>query len=174
MINKALRLKALNSSVLEEINAWSDEVKFSVNDKIITLDIPVSKSGLIVNHVKGKHPAKNLTTVAPDNKAYFGFVVPYSLRAFKEVTIRFIANTTGTINYTVNVAWGSVGAAYNANSATASATGVSVTDALISEINITSLFADQKLNDQVGVEFVLDSLTTTTSLDVLSLYIKHK
>jgi len=151
------------------LRLWADEVRGQFNNYIQILDIPVSKSGIATNYVKGKHPAKNLVALGT---AYFGFIVPYSLNQFKEATIRFIPNTTGSFNYTVNLAYGAIGASYSATTKTVTASK-SVTDGLLTEIDISSLFTDQNTNDQIGCELVVNSLTTTTSLDVLSLYVKY-
>lgn len=152
------------------LSVWMREVALNFNNYIQTIDIPVSKSGIIGNYAKGKHPAKNMVAL---DKAYFGFIVPRKLAEFKECTIRFIPNTTGSINYTVNLSYGGVGDSHNLNSKTVSVTGEVVTDAEITEIDITDLFTDQDPDDQIGCEFVLDALTTTTSIDILNLYIKY-
>lgn len=166
MISKLSKTDDLN------MRLWAQETREEFNNYIQVLDIPVSKSGIIANYVKGKHAARYVTATAPDNKAYFEFIVPYSLSAFKEVTIRFIPTTSGSFNYTVNLAYGAVGTNHATSTKTVTASK-SVTDALITEIDITSLFTDQQTSDQVGCEFVINTLTTTTVIDVLSLYIKY-
>jgi hypothetical protein len=153
------------------LNAWAQEVKTKFDNYLQTLEVPVSKNGILSNYVEGKHPCKLMSAAA--DAAYFGFVVPISLKEFKEVTIRFIPVTTGTINYSVNMQYGAVGAAYNTSTKTTNVTGYSVTNNLISEIDITSLFTDQVALDQVAIEFVLNALTTTTEVNLISVLIKY-
>lgn len=163
MINKLTATDELN------LRLWAQQVASQYNNYVQTIDVPVSKSGIASNYVNGKHAARNLIAL---DTAYFEFIVPHAISQFKEVTVRFIPNVTGSFNYTVNLAYGSVGEAANARTKTVTASA-SVTNLKVSEIDITSLFTDQKRSDQVGCEFVLNSLTTTTSLDLLSLYIKY-
>lgn len=155
------------------LNVWTREVQSEFNNYIQTLQVPVSKSGIIGNYAHGKHPTKPLTS---GESAYFGFTVPHSLREFKEVTIRYIPTTTGTMSYTVNVSYGGVGEDENQNTATLSAVGVSVTDDQIMEINLstpTDLFAAVDIDDEVGIELKIDSFTTTTDIQVMRLYVKY-
>ena len=154
-----------------EIDTWNQELRFEVNNDVQIIDVPVSKSAILNNYAKGKHAARLCN--AANDAGYFEFIVPPSLKDFKEVTIRFIPTTSGTFNYTVNMAYGAVGAAHNATTKTTSVTGATATDGKIMEMSITSLFTDQVPNDQVGVEFVLDALSTTTEINLLSLFVKY-
>jgi hypothetical protein len=153
------------------LNKYLRELNFAVNNRIWVLDVPVSKSGILSNYTHGKHPTKLLTA---SDSAYFGFIIPNSVKEIKEVKIRFIPSVTGTIDYTVNLSYGGVDEDENANTATTGAvTGLSVTDDRITEIDITDLFSAVDADDQIGCELTLDSATTTTDIQVLSLYFKY-
>lgn len=151
-------------------DVWAQSVQFVFNNYIQSLVVPVSALGTGSAMLHGKHVTFQLQAT---ETAYFEFIVPHSIREFKEVTIRFIPSTTGSINYTVNLSYGGVGEDENASTKTVSATSVSVTDDKIMEIDITSLFTDQEAGDQIGCELILDAVTTTTDVHVLSLYIKY-
>ena len=153
-----------------ELDVWLQDIRYKTDNTVKGIFFPVSKSGIIGNYVHGKHPTKLL--VAADS-AYFGFVVPHEISAVKEVTIRFIPTTSGSLNYTVNTSYGGIGEDENQNSGTLSVTNKSVTDDQLMEIDITSLFGLIDADDQVGVEFYIDSLTTTTNLQILGLYFKY-
>ena len=168
------QISKLGSSEDLDVRTWARDVRDRFNNYIQVLDVPVSKNGIIGNYTHGRHPAKLMVV---GDSGYFGFVVPHALAEFKQVTIRLIANTTGTINYTVNLSYGGVGQNHAILTKTLAVVGRALTDNLISELDITSLFTgtngDQNLDDQVGVEFVVNALAVTVSVDVLTLYIKY-
>jgi len=153
-----------------DFDAWLQELSFDFYNYVRILDVPVSKSGIIGNWTHGNHPSKLM--VAGDS-GFFGFVVPNYIQEVKEVTVRFIPTTTGTIDYTVNLAYGGVGDDESDSTATLSDTGVAITDDKITEIDITSLFNEIDADDQVGVELVVDALAATTNIEVLTLYFKY-
>lgn len=154
----------------QNLDTYLREVWDFANNSIKIIDIPVSKSGIIGNYVKGLHPAKLM--VAGDS-CYFGFTIPYDVQEIKEVTIRFVPTTTGTMNWTATINNAAVGAAYNANTATKSVTLATTTNNLIVEADITSLFPAVAKNDVVGCQFTVDAFATTTAIDVISLYFKY-
>lgn len=119
---------------------------------------------------EGNHPGKEITA---GNSAYFGFVFGRDVNQIKEVVCRFIPTTTGTIDYSFALSRGAVGADEAAGSAALTADGLSVTDDLIAEIDVTTLFSDAVKNDQVGVKMTLDAVATTTNIKVLGLYFKY-
>lgn len=156
-----------------DLNIFLQETSREFNNYIQCLDIPVSKSGILDNYVHGKHAAR---IVNATESAYFEFIAPHSLNQVKEVTIRFIPSTTGTIDWTVNLSYGGVGEDENANTKTVTADGLAVTDDIITEINLsypTDIWTDIDPGDQIGVQLLLDAVTTTTDIQVLSLYFKY-
>lgn len=165
-------ISKLTATDLLSLRIWAQQAQSEFNRYIQVLEAPVSKSGIISNYVHGKHPSKQLTA---GNSAYFGFIVPHSLVEFREAGIRIIPTTNGTISYTINLSYGGVGEDENAKTKTASVSGRAVIDDQITELDlpIVTFFTDQKTGDQVGCELVLDSATTTTDIQVLSLYIKY-
>lgn len=155
------------------LNIWMQEVYFNFNNTVVSRFFPVSPLGTGAAALHGKHSTRNLT--AGTQTAYMEAIIPHGIRAFKEAGIRIIPTTSGSINYTVNFSYGAVEADENALTKTASVNGLSVTDDQIAEVDlpISTFFTDLEGGDQLGVEFVLDALTTTTSVHVLGLYIKY-
>ncbi len=148
------------------------DVKFEVDNYIQTLVIPVSPTGTGAAVLMGKHSARELDAL---ETAYFEFVIPKTVKAFKEAGIRIIPTTTGSINYTVNFQYGAVGASHTLSSKTAATTGKAVTNGQVMELDlpVTTFFTDLEALDQLAVEFVADAFTTTTKVNVLNLVIKY-
>lgn len=155
-----------------QFNIWAKDLVNKYNNYIQTLQVPVSTLGTGAILLHGKHPAVQIQAT---EKAYFSVIIPFSVSQFKEAGIRIIPTVTGTINYTVNFSYGSVGADENTSTKTESVTGLSVTDDEITEIDlpIGTFFTDLDTNDQLGIEIILDSATTTTDIYVLSFYLKY-
>lgn len=154
----------------KSVSTYLRQVRSVFNNYIQTLEVPVSKSGIATNYAHGYHPTRQLTV---GNSVYFGFIIPYSCAEIKEVTIRFIPTTTGTINYSVGIFYGGIGDDESLNTSSLSASAVAVTDDQNSEIEITSLFDSVDADDQVGVQLSLTGATTTTDIQVMSLYVKY-
>ena len=156
------------------LNVFNEEVRNRFNNYINCLVVPVSSLGTGTYMLHGKHVTMQLQAT---ETAYFEFIVPHSIEKVKEVTIRFIPTGTGSIKYTSNLSYGGVGDDENANTKSlVMAINVPVTDDQIQEINLThptNLWTDIEAGDQVGVEFVLDTATTTTDSHILSLYFKY-
>lgn len=148
------------------LDTWLQDFAYNFYNWIKVIDVSVV--GNINTH--GKYPTKQLAALGT---GYFSFFVPTDIQAVKEVVIRFIPTTSGTMNYTANTTYAAVGEDEALNSSTLSETNVAVVDDQISEIDVTALFSDVDAQDQVGVELVIDSLTTTTSIEVLGLYFKY-
>ena len=123
------------------------------------------------NDVHGKHPSEQVTA---GNTAYIGMVIPREVNEIKEVVLRLIPTTTGTIDYTVNSTFGGNNEDESSGTATLTADGLAVTDDRITEIDITSMFASVEADDQVGVEFVLDAVATTSNVYILGVYFKYR
>lgn len=119
---------------------------------------------------EGRHPGSNVTA---GNSAFIGLVFPKETQIVKEVVLRFIPTVTGTIDYTVTLSNAASGEDEADDTATLTADTVAVTDDQISEIDITTLFADVIKDDQVGVEFVLDAVASTTDVYILGIYFKY-
>ena len=143
--------------------SWSDVLRFEF------VRLKTRWESVQGSDQNGKHPGKNLTA---GTSAFIGFAAPREMNVIKEAVIRFIPTVTGTINYTINVSHGTKGADEAAITSTVSVTGATATDDQISEADITALLSDVQRDNQVGIEFDLDALTTTTSIDVLGLYFK--
>ncbi len=155
-----------------EFYGWLDALKYRVENTIQSFMVYPSRLGTGSASLHGQHSAWLLNNTT--ETGYFEFVIPYTTNEIKEVGIRVIGTTTGTIAYTIDLSYGPVGGDENASTQTTGAvTGYSVTDDRIQEINITSLFTDQNRGDQVGVEFTLDGLTTTTEIYLLGLFFKY-
>lgn len=155
------------------LNVFNDEVRNRFNNYINSLVAPVSALGTGNYMLHGKHVTMQLQAT---ETAYFEFIVPHSIEQVKEATIRFIPSGTGTIGYTVNLSYGGVGDDENARTKTVTVASLSVTDDQITEINLshpTNLWTDIEAGDQVGVELILASATTTTDIHVLSFYFKY-
>jgi len=149
---------------INEFRAYFENVRFEFM-KVKTFWVPVQS-----NDQENSHPVE---TVTVGNSAYIGFAFSREINQVKEVVCRFIPTTTGTIDYTFNFSNASVGEVEDANTASLTADGLAVTDDVISEIDITSLFDDVVKDDQVGVKFTLDAVATTTSIKILGLYFKY-
>ena len=148
------------------LDVFLRKVQQEINNKVKSLFIPVaSPSG---QH--GKHTIKNITAT---NKAYFEFAVPQDVNKIQEATVRFIPTVTGTMDWTFNVSEGSVGEDENQNTATVTADGKVCTDDQVQDVDVTSAFTNVDRGDQVGCEFVLDAVTTTTDLNILGLLINY-
>lgn len=143
------------------------DLRFEALRRIKTVWFPVAQSGA---HVHGLHPCLNLGVLS---SAYTQVVLPYTISEVKEVTLRFIPTTTGTIDWTVNISSGVVDDDESTATATKTEDGLSVTDDAITEIDITSIFGTQKATEQIGVEFVLDAAATTTDVYVLGVFLKY-
>lgn len=155
------------------MDKWNREVGDRFNGYISALYFPVSGLGTGTPQLKGHHPAIQLNSNG--ETAYISGVIPHSIADFREVGIRIIGTTTGLIDYTVNLEYGAVGEANDATARTATENGYAVTDGRIQEISLPleSVFDDLTGGDQIGVEIVLDGLTTTTAIHVLGLYLKY-
>lgn len=148
------------------LDVFLRKVQFELNSKVKSLFVPaVSPSG---QH--GKHTIKNLTA---GTSAFFELAVPRDVSEIKEVTVRFIPTTTGTMDWTFNVSEGAVGEDENLNTATKTADGEACTDDQVQEVDVTTAFANVDRGDQVGCEFVLDAVSTTTDLNILGLLINY-
>lgn len=123
------------------------------------------------NDIHGKHPGEQVTA---GNSAFISVVIPLETNEIREVVLRFIPTTTGTIDYTISATYGGLNEDESANTATLTADGLAVTDDQIMEIDVTSLFSAVEGDNQVGVEFVLDAVSTTANVFVLGLYFKFK
>lgn len=121
--------------------------------------------------VHGTHPAHLVTAT---NSAYVSMLAPRDLSEVKEVMLRLIPTTTGTIDYTVNITHAGVSEDEALNTGTLSATSISVTDDVITEIDVTSLFSTIDRDDQIGIQFVLDAVSTTTNVNVLGINFKYR
>lgn len=162
-----VQINSLRDTTDLGLRRWAQETQQRINTYINSVYFHVSAATNLI----GKHPSNTLTT-APNNVAYTSIVVPHSVTRFREVTIRLIATTTGSFNYTVNLAYGGVGDAHGASTQTVT-DDLSVSNGLVSEIDITDLFEDQNGDDQIGCELIINSLTTTTAVDVLGVYLKY-
>jgi hypothetical protein len=154
-----------------DLNIWLQEVRNELDNRIQSLIVPVTIGlGTSTAVLHGLHSAMQIEAA---EIAYFEFIVPHNLKQFKEVTIRFIPTTTGTIDWTVNLSYGGVGEDETVLTKTKTADGLAVTDDQVMEIDITSIFTDQDPGDQVGCQLIVDALSTTTNIYALSLYIKY-
>lgn len=170
MTNKAPLLSKSPKPDSPEFMAWLDEIRFRMNNRILSESFAPRPLGTGTATLHGKHSG---VQVESGETAYFEIIIPWSLRIYKAVGIRIIPTTTGDMDYTVNLSYGQPGEDENLNTATLSATNYVTTDDQIQEIDITSLFSDQDGGEQVGVEFTVDGFTTTTNVYVLSLYLKY-
>lgn len=166
MISKPpeLGLKSAEEWVREFLG-YFERVRFEFQ-RVQTIWFPVQGS-----NVHGDHPAKQLTV---GNSAFISLIIPREINQVKEVVVRLIPSTTGTIDWTANCSYGGKNEDESAYTETATANGLAVTDDRVTEIDVTSLFVAVRADDQVGVEFVLDAVTTTTDVYILGLYFKYK
>lgn len=119
----------------------------------------------------GLHPGEQVTS---GNSAYIGLVIPREVSEIREAVLRFIPTTTGTIDYTVNSTFGGKDEDESASTSTLTADTLSVTDDVVMEIDITSIFSTVDADDQVGVQFTLDAVATTTNVYILGIYLKYR
>lgn len=154
---------------IREFLAWCEELRFEFM-QVKGIWFPALYNGL-GSEVHGDHPGHLLTV---GNSAFISVVIPREVNEIKETMIRLIPTTTGTIDWTANASYGGAGEDESAGTATTTADGRAVTDDRITEINVTTMFNAVDANDQVGVEFVLDAVATTTEVYVLGLYFKYR
>jgi len=153
-----------------EFRAWLDKLKFIVENTIQSISHYPTGLGTGAAILHGKHSSFQLQN---GETGYYEFVLPWAIKEIKEVGIRIIGTTTGTINYTVNLSYGGVGDDENATTKTVSETLYAVTDDQIQEIDITELFTDQERGDQIAVEIIVDAVATTTDIHLLDLFLKY-
>lgn len=163
--------KLVDASPLS-LKLWAQSVQQEFNQYLNSLFVPVSTLGTGAMTLHGRHSA---IEVQVGETAYMETVIPRGLNSFKEAGIRIIPTTTGTINYTVNFSYGSVGADENVSTKTASVTLKAVTDDQVMELDlpISTFFTDLDRDDQLGIEFVLDAVVTTVNVYVLGFYLKY-
>ncbi len=119
----------------------------------------------------GLHPCD---TITPGESAYVSIVIPRETKEIKEVVVRLIPTTSGTIDWTANASYGGSGEDESINTTTDTENGVAVVDDQITEIYVTQLFSDVSADDQVGFQFTLDAAVTTTDVCVLGVYFKFR
>ncbi len=121
--------------------------------------------------IEGRHPGKLLLAT---ESGYISCIVPRGTSEIKQAVIRIIPTTTGTIDWTLNASFAAAGEDEANTTGTATANGLSVTDDQITEIDVTSAFSSATQDDQVGVQFTVDALSTTTNVHLLGLYLKAR
>jgi len=170
MINKPPQLGNKDSkNWIQEFLVYFESVRFEFL-KVKGLWFPALYNGL-GTEVHGTHPGH--VTVSGDS-AYVSVLIPREVNEIKEVVVRLIPTTTGTIDWTVNLSYGGKNEDESAATSTKTADGLAVTDDRITEIDITTAFSAVDANDQVGVQFVLDAVATTTNVYVLGIYFKYR
>lgn len=117
----------------------------------------------------GFYPAHLLTAA---EAGYISAIIPRGTSEIKEAVIRIIPTTTGTIDWTADASFGGKNEDESAITSTKTADGLAVTDDRMTEIDVTSLFVSARENQQVGIRFTLDVLSTTTNVYLLGLYLK--
>lgn len=167
-----MRISKLTSTDDLSVRAWAQDVQRECNNYVHSYFVPVSTLGTGTSELHGKHSGKTLTA---GQTAYMETVIPHSLIAFKEAGIRIIPSGTGTIDYTVNFSYGAVEDDENESTKTLAVTGTSVTDDQVAELDLplSTFFTDLTQGDQLGIEIVLDALTTTTDIRILGFYLKY-
>lgn len=118
----------------------------------------------------GKYPVVRLQTAA--EVCYFTFKVPHDFIALTSCEIVGIAETTGTIDWTVETEFAASGEASTTHSDTDTANGVGVTDTHITKISIATALSNLAAHDFVGGKFTLDS-TPGSFLHVLGILLKY-
>ena len=121
--------------------------------------------------VHGYHPAQLLIAT---ESGYIGAVIPRETQEIREAVIRIIPTTTGTIDWTADATFGGKNEDESAITATKTADGLAVTDDRMTEIDVTSLFASARVDQQAGIRFTLDAVATTTNVYLLGLYLKTR
>lgn len=117
----------------------------------------------------GKYPSVLLDAGA--ETALFSVRVPAKYVSLGTVYVVIIPTTTGTFDWTCNADSGACGEDEALNSDTDTADGQAATDDQILCLDVSAAFNGLGLvaGDHIGVEFVLDVLTTTTELHVIGL-----
>lgn len=105
--------------------------------------------------------------------AHFNFRLPNDFVALTSAKMVILPFTTGSFDWTVNTYFGASGEAYNANTDSATADGQAVTNVQLLELTISDAFTGVAANDIIGVNFLLDVLTTTSLVGILGLDIKY-
>lgn len=113
----------------------------------------------------------NFVTNTPDSGQvfYFVFRVPTNFSLLTDAKMVMIPDATETIQFDVDVNYGSVGQTYNTHSATVSNSTASVTTDYITEVSISSALTSLVAGDYVGIKINSD----TTQLRVIGLYITY-
>jgi hypothetical protein len=128
-----------------------------------------SGTGLLTSYYGGYTSMRCAATDWVD----FSFHVPDNFVSLTNVKIIMIARTTGSYDYTADVKFGANGEPYNQHTDSSTSDGISVTDGYITERLITTAFDGLAANDNVGVQFTIDALTTTLYMYVLGLNFKY-
>lgn len=147
------------------LDVWNYDLQTALNNELKSLFVPAIYTG-----THGYHPARQMTALASTN---FGFSIPLNTREVKEVVIRFIPTTTGTISYTATMAYAGEGEDEALATSTKTETLIAIIDDRIEEVDITSMFSAVEKVDQIGIQFVVDALVTTTNIQLLGLVLKY-
>jgi hypothetical protein len=123
------------------------------------------------NDIHGRHPGEQ---VLAGNVAFIGMVIPRGISEIKEVVARIIPTTSGTIDYTFTANFGGKNEDESTGTSTITADGLAVVDDRVTEIDITALFSTAKVDDQFGIEFSLDAVSTTANVFLLGINFKYR
>lgn len=117
----------------------------------------------------GKYPSVLLDLAT--ETALFAVRVPDNFVSLGTVRVVVIPTTTGTFDWTCNTAAGAAGEDESLATDTATADGKAATDDQLTAVAVTGAFDGLSLaaGDFIGVELILDVLTTTTEVHVIGL-----
>jgi hypothetical protein len=119
---------------------------------------PVLASGPAGVTLTGNH--SEYTLDAATEYVTFEFAVPSDFTTLVAVEIWGIkGGGAGTIDWTVTTDFGADSEAYNNHSDTATADGLSMSDAALEKVTISDAFTGLSAGDFVGVEFTLDAIS---------------
>lgn len=154
---------------IREFLAYFEDVRFEFA-RVGGLWFPAMYNGLGAE-VHGTHPGKLLVA---GESGYISAFVPRETQEIRQAVIRLIPTTTGTIDWTADASFGGAVEDESAVTATKTADGKAVTDDQITEIDVTTLFASAQTDQQAGIKFTVDVLTTTANVYLLGLYLKTR
>ena len=166
MINKPPELGAKKPEEwIQEWLGYFENVRFEFM-KVRGLWFPALYNGL-GSCVHGTHPGQILIA---GESGYISAVIPRETIEIRQAVIRIIPTTTGAIDWTATVTYGAVGEDEAEDTETVTADDLDVTDDEITEIDVTDLFAAVSQSDQIGLQFTLDAVDTTTNVYLLGMY----
>lgn len=151
------------------VNAGANAPEWATTGQTQEFFVPCGQSTGDLTGTRYSHQLLN----ANGELVNFSFHIPADFTVLTSVKVIFWVVGTGTIDWTVNSYCAADGEAYTSNTDTATADGLAVTNQLMQELDISAAFTNVAANDAVGCQFIVDTFTTTTIVNVVGLKVKY-